>query len=112
MISEKAIERERGNKYTTTLRIHRRVYAELDRLKELYCKQNDLPRMSFTDLLMECCKIGTLLLNGEELYAADGKLYQDIETARGAAIQASVKTGRPAEAPVIMLRLGRDALLK
>lgn len=140
MIDTKRIANTPGNKYTTTLRIHKRVYQELDRLKAVYeerlnqtltekaltehaklpptqngRKQQKLiipvKRVSFSDFLTECCKLGDLLLTGQELYAVANRLYTDLETARGEAIVESVRTKRAAVAPDVLLRVGRDELM-
>lgn len=110
MIDEKKMEKEKGNSHTKTMRIHRRVYAELNRLKDVYAEKNERRNVSFSSFLLECCRIGEMLLTGQECYEASGKLYEEIEAARGEAIMESVRTGEPARPPVIMLRLGKDEL--
>jgi hypothetical protein len=137
-LDTKRMSQELGNKYTKTLRVHKRVYHELNRLKAVYeemlnqelarkaeeayalqtkkagQKQKKLTipvkHVSFTDLLMECCRLGDLMIAGQKFYAVGGKLVTDLETAYGEAVMQSVAKHKEAEAPIVLLKLGEAKL--
>lgn len=112
MIDVAKLSKEEGNKYSKTMRVHYRIYDELAKLKAIYGEQQGLKNVTFNEFLLECCQVGELLLTGEEMYESNGRLFQDVESARGESIQVSVRTGKPAVPPKILLKLGKDGLLK
>lgn len=112
MIDVARLKKEEGNKYSKTMRVHYRIYDELSKLKAIYGEQHEIPKVTFNEFLLECCNVGEALLTGEELYEANGKLFHDVESARGEAILQSTRTGKPAVPPRILLKLGKDGLLK
>jgi hypothetical protein len=112
MIDMEIMKKEAGNEFSRTMRVHYLVYDELKRLKLMYAKLEGNSKASFSDFLAQCCYLGELLMTGQEMYEANGQLFNDIETARGEAIRASLKTKQPAQAPTIMVKLGQDPLLQ
>ena len=103
---------ETGNKHSKTMRIHHRIYSELDKLRKIYGEQHQLKLVTFNDFMLECVAVAELILTGQEMYEANGKVFGDIESARGEAIVASASSGKPAVPPCILLKLGKDELLK
>lgn len=106
------VKKENGNAHTRVMRVHKRVYAELTKLKELYAEKNGLEAVSFSEFLTECVAIGELLLAGEELYEVNGQLFKELESARGESIVAAIKAKKTPVPPSILLRVGKDPLLK
>ncbi len=101
---------ELGNEFTKTMRVHIRVYDELLKLKVQYGKQNDLRRVTLNQFLTECCHVAKLVMEGEELYEANGKLFSDEAEAWGEASIASVRDNKAVIAPQILLRMGQARL--
>jgi len=103
----KAAEAKR--KERKSLRVSKATFARLEETKRRFSAHNNA-RVTFSELLEECCSVADLLLSGNEAYYVDGKLYADLAEAKGAAVLAAVRTGSAVPPVTAMLTLGEVAV--
>lgn len=94
-----------------TMRVREETFTKLAALKKAFIAHHGR-KVTFTDMLEECCRVGLLLLSGHEVYFAAGQLFKEIAEARGAAVLHSVRNRTVAEPPLVLIELGEDKGLK
>jgi hypothetical protein len=90
---------------TRVIRISEEAYQTMKILKSRHEKQEG-QRLTYSDFLIELNNVAAVLVEGNETYEVDNRLYADRAEAWGAAVQLLVKGN--AVRPTVYLKLGHD----
>lgn len=87
-------------------------YARINALKPAFARKHGLKRCTYDQILEQALAVAQALLEGRELYVADGKAYLDLAEARGEAIRRAVRAGSVPDWPLVCIAIGQDDGLK